>query len=1160
MSIRKFCAFIYGIAISVIFTNFSGSFAQQNSIFNSIPAEIKQYNYYKRFEWFYHQRAFPFDTLSIHTYHRERINEIAKQKSANYEMKIYQSLASEAHWISLGPIAVASGRLYSGRVRGVAVHPTDPNIVYIGAASGGLWKTTDGGSTWENLSNDFGSNTFGAIAIDPNNPDVIYAGTGEVFAGGVCNIYDGRGLYKSTDAGATWTHITDGFGLITQFGDIEVSAHNSNIVIAALGTGYYYSRSFLDNKGVWRSEDAGLTWTRTLEAANSYNNSAGAYDIIIHPTDSNRVYAALGSSTPSGFYISYDKGQTWTLSNSGLPTHIERMQIALAPTDPSIIYAVVYSTSYSPFRTKLFKSVDDGATWKEIAIGYEFGSNGGDQGAYDLCVAVHPDDENMVYVGNIILSRSTDGENFAIAKTASQTHADFHKIVFAPSNHDIIYIGNDGGVFRSVDGGQTWQDRNLGLSTLQLYMMASHPTNRDTVIAGSSGVFYDHLNPDVAYTVLFWQTLYKSLDGGIIFQTRLGKDFDRYMEGFFLIHPTKPNWLYCAKDKRVIRSEDGGTSWTPISAELTKWSFYSMDQSHANPNIMILASRGVNRDNSQVMVSTDEGYNWYEVTDNIPGEQRFITKVVAHPTDENTMFVVRSGYGSGKIYRSQDKGNTWEDITNGLPDIPHSDLFIDPLNPNHYYTANDFGVYASVNGGLSWLRLGKGMPFVVAIDLDYFDYGGERLLRVATYGRGVFELDLNQIVITKFAVTGKTHYYSNDNPVAESQVSLNELLTTSNNAGMFIFTEVPEGNYTLMSSKDGDTGTAISAFDASKILRYIVGIDTLSPYQKIAADVSGNGSISALDASFILKYVVGIIAQFPVDDDWTFVPDNFPLDHGNWNNAPDFINYTPLNSNQFDQNFKGIVYGDVSGNWSTIGKELAISQRALYTNSELSWGDFIEISDDEFVAPLNINFDQRLQSAQIEIVVNPDHLEFRKFSLAEKLKGFSCEYSLHSGLLKIAVAGVEPVLLSSGMISLQFKKLKGDINGRMKLELKSVRLNEHLIKVEHSSKFVVSNLEPPESFALFQSYPNPFNRETTIRYQLPQTAKVKLSIFDLRGQEVRRLVDAIKAAGHHTIHWNGQDETGVKVASGVYFYQIKVKDSNGKQSGFRDIKKMILMK
>jgi len=347
------------------------------------------------------------------------------------------------------------------------------------------------------------------LNIDPNNPNIIYAGAGEfvaTFFSLYAGSFEGDGLYKSTDGGVSWTLITNGFGGVTQFGDIDVSPHNSNIVIAAIGGGVWH-RGELVNEGIWLSNDAGQTWTRTLIAGD-------ASDVIFHPTDPNIVYAATGERLGSaGFHISTDAGQTWTQSNNGLQfsSQISRMQVSLCETNPSIIYAAVFN--FSPVAgdtalTRVYKSTNGGSNWNHISSGMWFGGMYPsqnffyDQGFYDLTIAANPSDQDQVLVGNIELFKTTDGENFsrmrvpgAINSDGCLVHVDIHKILFAPSDNNIVYLACDGGIFKSTDKGETWFHRNNGITTMQIYRIASHKFNRDTLMVGMQdngiGITYD---------------------------------------------------------------------------------------------------------------------------------------------------------------------------------------------------------------------------------------------------------------------------------------------------------------------------------------------------------------------------------------------------------------------------------------------------------------------------------------------------------------------------------------------------------------------------------------------------------------------------------------------------------------------------------------------
>jgi photosystem II stability/assembly factor-like uncharacterized protein len=736
--------------------------AQSNSHWDRIPEQVKERKPFKRFEWFYRQRALPFDTIP--SYALEQARSIEKKK---YRFRSPQSMALDVSWTPLGPSGVVSTfpsqwGVVSGRVRAIAVHPSDPNTLYIGVASGGIWKSTDGGSTWLDIGVDLASLTFGAIAIDPNDPNILYAGAGESMRYFNLNTYNGRGLYKSTDAGTSWTHITNGFGTYTFFSALKVDPTNSDYIYAALGSGYWLGGP--SNEGLWRSTDAGITWTRTL-------NVNDAFDVFPHPTEPGRVYAATGGGATSGsapgFYISTNHGATWTASNTGMPTlsTIGRMQIGLPASSPSTIYALMY---FESDQMRLYKSTNNGTAWSAVSGTFSSG-----QGWYDLLLGVNPNDPNEVYIGDAELRRSTNGgSTFSYVGGSywnQATHVDLHYMVFALSNPNIRYLGCDGGIYASTDAGATWVNRNTGLPTLQYYRISSHPTDENILVGGAqdnglfkttnggSGTwplistgdgmesFFDYANGDTVYTSTQVGSLYKSTTGGnygtfsSITPTGQWSMQPKAWTVPFFIHPTNNLVLYTAST-RPWRSMNGGATWSALtSSAVTSVAINSMAQSPSNANNMILTGSEYTQ-TPTVHVSTNGGTSWTNVTSNIGGSARYIARVVSHPTQANTMFVVRSGFSPGnKIYRTTNLGSTWENITNDLPDVPHNDLFIDPLNTDVMYTGNDLGVYRSTNAGLNWVRQGDGMPYVPAIDFSYFNSGGTRLLRVATHGRSAYQ-------------------------------------------------------------------------------------------------------------------------------------------------------------------------------------------------------------------------------------------------------------------------------------------------------------------------------------------------------------------------------------------------------------------------------------
>ena len=837
---------IYLLLILIIFSSFIIQ-AQQASIWDQVPDAIKKSKAFKRTEWFVKQRAIPYDTISTYIHQAELKKEL--QKYSNISLQDPNIL----QWSSVGPAGINfvggafGGPLHwgrvSGRIRGMAIHPTNPDVVYIGAASGGLWKTTDGGESWINIGDQLPSLTYGAIAIDPANPNTIYAGAGE-FVASFFSLYagsfEGDGLYKSTDGGSTWEQITNGFGGITQFGDIEVSPHNSNIVIAAIGGGVWH-RGNLTNEGIWLSTDAGNTFTRTLVAGD-------ASDVIFHPTDPNIVYTATGERLSSaGFHISTDAGQTWAQSNNGLQfnSEITRMQISLCDSNPSIIYATIFNfsaVSGDTALTRAYKTTDGGNSWNHISAGTWFGGIYPsqnfiyDQGFYDLTVVVNPSNPDHAFIGNVELSQTVDGSNFNRMRVSGSTnsegclvHVDIHRILFAPSDNNIVYLACDGGIYKSIDGGITWSHKNNGLKTMQIYRMASHKFNRDTLMIGMQdngiGITYDRgLTPykeifggdgmEVFFDYADPNAIYVSINNGF---TAMSPNFGNSYQYYFnltgawitpyILHPTNNQWVYAATN-RIWRSTNRGQNWNTITNVVSSSLINTMAQSSINPEIMILAGSYYTNFPS-VKYSTDGGFTWH-LRNNYGGEARYISRVVCDPNNENTFYIVKSGYSPGnKIYKTTNLGESWTNISGDLPDIPHNDFFVDPES-NDYYAANDFGVYSSTDGGITWIREGNGMPFVVANDFDYAVYDSIGYLRVGTFGRSVFESELGPIQPTKvieteeqlFTFNLKQNYPNPFNPITRIQYSVSE----KSNVTLAIFNPLGE-KVTALVDEIKDTGS-----------------------------------------------------------------------------------------------------------------------------------------------------------------------------------------------------------------------------------------------------------------------------------------------------------------------------------------------------------------
>ncbi len=731
-------------------------FAQTDPFWNVIDNDIKITKQYKRFEDFYRPRLTGTDSLPYDHFMTLK-DEVVESELQSRS----QGSRDGIIWEKKGPHGINSTwpsqwGVVSGRVRAIAVHPTDPEIVYVGAACGGIWKSTNGGQDWLDIGAGMEALSFGSIAIDPVNPENVYAGTGETMYNFNSVTFDGRGMFKSTDGGDTWTHITSGFGDRTHFGNIAVNPFDNSEVFATLGSGYRFFTN-PGNEGVWKSNDYGITWRQVL-------NLNDGFDVLPDPYISDRIYAVADKD----FHISTDGGDTWTISNDGISNQggIGRMQIATAG-DTQVLYLLVY---YTDHNIQLYKSNDDGENWSSVTdLIYS------SQGWYDLLIGVNPESSREVYIGHNELLRTTDGTNFDYVGGGywdQAMHVDFHIMRFSRSNPDYRYVGCDGGIYKSTDGGANWIDINAGLRTIQFYRIASDRNDENVIIGGAqdNGNFRtDDGGASVYYLVTTGdgmecfidprvsRNVYMATQNGAIKRSTTGGGYGSFSSitpdwgsqpkawtAPFFMHPTQSAVIYTASD-RPWKSTDRGNTWEALSGSQSSSAIHTMDICSTNDNVMILSANRYS-DDPDIKVSQDGGINWRAVDQNLPGVKRGVSRVVCSPVNED-LYVVRTGFGSGKLYYSSDFGTSWEDISGNLPDIPHNDLFIDPLNTDVLYIANDFGVYRTIDHGENWSRAGTGMPVVPAMDFSYLYINGKRLLRIGTHGRSIFETDLNNAVI-----------------------------------------------------------------------------------------------------------------------------------------------------------------------------------------------------------------------------------------------------------------------------------------------------------------------------------------------------------------------------------------------------------------------------
>jgi photosystem II stability/assembly factor-like uncharacterized protein len=1164
------------------------------SYFQDIPEEIRKKKAFRRFEHYFRQRANADGTVPIDVFVSERFAQQEKDKARRGGLSTVQ-------WRNVGPSGIevffpAQWERNSGRVRALAIDPTNPDIAYIGAAAGGIWKTTDGGATWLDIGYDLSSLTFGAIAIDETNPDVVYAGAGEFSRFSNSVIFDGRGLYKSTDGGATWS-LNDVFGAHTHFSAVRVSPHNPNIIFASLGRGYLYLQN-PGNEGIWRSTDAGITWSRTLTLPN-------ASDVLPSPApNSSRVYAA----GQGGVRISTDNGLTWSVSNAGLPSDAGRVQLAISPANPSIVYAAIYLDQSG--RTVLYQSTNEGATWTQKS-----GTPPQGQGWYDLLLAVNPENPDEVYFGDQQLYRSENGGNtasFVGGEYWNQAmHVDFHIMAFAPSNPDVRYVGNDGGINRSTDGGITWLELN-NLPTLQLYRIASHPTDSLKMLGGTQDngnfrttnggqtweqtttgdgmeCFYDRANPNTVFMSVYYANIFRSTQGGA-FNTFA--DISTGINGSaawiapFFQDAAASNVLYVATD-RLFRSTNLGDSWTAISNSFSG-AASSVSQSPVNPNNFIAVASETGP-TSTVWISTNGGVTFQSRS--VPGQATYIKRVLCHPSEPNTMFVLRTGFSAdNKLYRSTDFGATWTNLSNNLPNIPHSDLFIDPLYPNEWYVANDFGVYRSLNGGSIWEREADGMPITPALHFSYFDIGTARKLRIGTHGRSIFETPLrtralvSNISSITFSAAEVGRFGRDTVSIRITNNSTLPITITSvsrANPSAFYFT-LPSTPFTIQANGSLSTQAWFQAATAGVIEDTLILNTDNAEVPEIKISLSGRGIfITPAQAGWL--YAIGSTPQnqlYRINEVTgqatpLFVP-AVPFQLGGLgveqsrNQLYSFIASTPYSLYRLSsENALDVLLGqniplniirsvafapnDTAHIYALSSFGIGSATRARLYKVNLASGDTTLILT---TAPIgNVN-GLTFSPTSAPWITSRSGSQNRLYKLNVDAGSTELIYETTGDVwtsLAFNPSGAQLFALS-GTGTQQNRLIRVDTAGTLlanvSIGVSGLRgLTVRLDSIANLSSPTDNRAEPkPVQYTLKQNYPNPFNPLTVIGYQLPTSGFVKLDIFDVLGRVVATLVNERKDAGSYEATFNAGS-----LSSGVYFYRL--------QSGeFVATKKMLLIK
>lgn len=710
--------------------------------------------------------------------------------------------------------------LMSGRINDMEAHPTNPRIIYVGTAGGGVWKSNDAGTTFNPIFDDY-CQSIGAVAVDPNNPDnVIYVGTGETWTRNSISV--GDGLYKSKDGGTTWNKL--GFDKSEHIANIAVNPNNSDEVYVAV-LGALWSDS--DERGVYKSSDAGATWTKILYV----DQRTGCADFVMDPNDPNTLYASMwefrrtGWSFESGgdksaLYKSTDAGATWNKIHNGFPEgKLGRLGIAVAPSDSNILYTVIEAEEAS--KKGLYRSNDAGNNWEQL--NNDFGITV--RPFYFSRIVVDPRNPDVVVKAGLSGSISRDGGK--TFKGLGRMHSDIHDIIFDINDSDRMYVGTDGGVYRSWNGGTTMEIvENLPLS--QFYHISVDDAEPYNVYGGlqDNGSWYGPSSAVGGVRARGWNSIgggdgfrvLKHPTKNIIYSEMQGAaNVWRYDVDNQLVKTIQPlpqkgypklrfNWnapmavsehqpdRFYMGSQFLHKSEDMGNTWTIISPDLTTNDSskqqqedsggLSMDNSGAENHTTIFTIAEspldqnviwVGTDDGNVQVTTNGGKTWTNTITNISGlpANTWNYHIEASVHDKATAYAVFEGHTTGDMnpyaYKTTDYGKTWTNIiSNDVVGFARN-IQEDYENPNLLFLGTEFGLYITIDGGQNWSKFTKNMPSVAVHFIDLQKCTND--LVMGTHGRGVIIIDdisplrsINSEVLSK-----KLHFFDSKPSVMRDQ-------------------------------------------------------------------------------------------------------------------------------------------------------------------------------------------------------------------------------------------------------------------------------------------------------------------------------------------------------------------------------------------------------
>ncbi len=1051
------------------------------------------------------------------------------------------------NWIERGPGNVP------GRVRGLVVDPGDAtrNTWYAGSVGGGVWKTTNGGNAWRELTANMPNLAMSVVVQSPSHPNIMYVGTGEAYYS--VDVINGDGILKSTNRGETWftlpsTISNDNFNNISR---IIVHPTNPDILLASTTSGRY-KQNTTNRSSIYKSTNGGTSWYLVYNETEigQSNRVKRILQIIETPGNFNIQYAAVREK---GILKSTNAGETWFLSSSGINDLTGRYELAIAPSNPNKLYAAAEGTPNS----NLYVSNDAAATWKLTTVSGTNTNWLSAQGWYDNAITVHPTNENKVYVGGVNLYTITminDTTRTIASISAGPVHVDHHNLVVIPKVGGFRLLNaNDGGLGLSADSSVNWTKPTNGLNTSQFYGVDKKP-GASAYFGGmqDNGTYWsvNNATANTGWTSAIggdgyetswhfddplkmiggsqYNGVRRSINGGSTWTSGTSGLATGSGNAPFITKIAKsvidPELLFAVGAQGVYKSTNFGSNWVLTSIPSGTWSaissFHNVKISRKNPNIVWAGARM--DATGKIHVSTDRGATFAPVPDYTVTTLGGISGLATHPLQDSTAYVLFGFAQKPKVIRTMNLGQTWEDIsgfgagpvsTNGFPDVAVYDLIVHPHAPNTIWVGTEIGLFESTNNGTNWHIANNGLPAASI----WFMTNVEDEVVVATHGRGVWSVNI---------------------PGLAGGQTFKPLLG--------LLAQGPDGFLTVQINLRGLYDSTLVYVNSVRTIRLganpVAMRDTVVKYPVLTARtdtvlvVSYKGGVSYTSVSRTIATNIIAAARPAYSNNLNTTTTDFTGTGYSITTPAGFSNGGIHTAHPYANNLNNTYLLTIPITVAATNAFLAYDDVALVEPGEPGvpfpepdFYDYVVVEgtrDGVNWLPLADGYDARYDSTWLA-------------AYNSSTPGNATMYRHHELDLRSRFNAGENIFVRF--------RLYTDVSATgWGWAIDNLEIQQRISGIE-------DNGTTPERFALKQNYPNPFNPTTTIRYELPNKVRATLTVVNINGQVVRMLVNEEQSAGSYSVSWNGLNERGLPAATGIYFYKLQA-------GAFSETRKMILMK